>query len=259
MPVFDAHMLFAVFGVAVIGGIIGLDRTAAGQFMISQPIVAAPFMGWVLGDTAAGMVVGAALELVWVLDMPIGTFVPADATIGAVSATAVAAVGSPGGAPLPVIGFSILLATALVPVTMKAEGLVRAWNSALADRVLAVSGERRGRALKRAQSAGLTFFFLKSFVLYVLFIPLGVGALVLFGHLPAEIHRALSLFVKLLPVLGVALVVRKLSVKAFDQFFFIGFATAALFGQVIHAPALVVLLLTAAAGWLGARLRERQQ
>ena len=75
---------------------------------------------------------------------------------------------------------------------------------------------------------------------------------------PPRSHRALSLFVKLLPVLGVALVVRKLSVKAFDQFFFIGFATAALFGQVIHAPALVVLLLTAAAGWLGARYRERQ-
>ena len=159
MPVFDAHMLLAVFGVAVIGGIIGLDRTAAGQFMISQPIVAAPFMGWVLGDTAAGMVVGAALELIWVLDMPIGTFVPADATIGAVSATAVAAIGSPGGATLPVIGFSILLATALVPVTMKAESLVRAWNSALADRVLAVSGERRGRALTRAQSAGPDVFF----------------------------------------------------------------------------------------------------
>jgi len=258
MPVFDAHTVLAVFGVAVIGGIIGLDRTAAGQFMISQPIVAAPFMGWVLGDMAAGLVVGAALELVWVLDMPIGTFVPADATIGAVSATAVAAIGSPGGAPLPVIGFSILLTTAMVPVTMKAEGLVRAWNSALADRVLAVSGERTGRALTRAQSAGLAFFFLKSFVLYVLFIPLGVGALVLLGHLPAEIHRALSFFVKLLPVLGVALVVRKLSVKAFDQFFFIGFVTAACFGQAFHAPALVVLLSTAAAGWLGARYRERQ-
>lgn len=259
MPFFDTHTVLAVFGVAVIGGIIGLDRTAAGQFMISQPIVAAPFMGWVLGDTAAGMVIGVALELIWVLDMPIGTFVPADATIGAVSATAVAAIGSPGGAPLPVIGFSILLATALVPVTMKAEGLVRAWNSALADRVLAVAGEKRGRALTRAQSAGLTFFFLKSFALYVLFIPLGVGALVLFGHLPAEIHRALSLFVKLLPVLGVALVVRKLSVEAFDQFYCIGFVTAACFGQAIHAPALVVLLLTAAAGWMGARYRERQQ
>lgn len=258
MPVFDTHTVLAVFGVAVLGGLIGLDRTAAGQFMISQPIVAAPFMGWVLGDTAAGMVIGAAFELIWVLDIPIGTFVPADSTIGAVSATAVAAIGSPGGAPLPVIGFSILLATALVPVTMKAEALTRAWNSTLADRVLAVSGEGRERALSRAQFSGLAFFFLKSFVIYVLFIPLGVAAIANFGRLPDVIPRALSLFVKFLPLLGVVIVVRKLSVKAFDQFFFVGIATAALLGQVIHAPALVVLLLTATAGWLGARFRERR-
>jgi mannose PTS system EIIC component len=258
MPVFDIHTVTAVFGVAVFGGLIGLDRTAAGQFMISQPIVAAPFMGWVLGDTAAGMVIGAAFELIWVLDIPIGTFVPADSTIGAVSAAAVAIIGSPGGAPLPVIGFSILLATALVPVTMKAEAMTRAWNSVLADRVMAVSGGSRERALSRAQFAGLAFFFLKSFVIYVLFIPLGVAALANFGRLPAVIPGAMSLFVKFLPLLGVVIVVRKLSVKAFDQFFFVGIATAALFGQVIHMPALAVLLLTAMAGWLGARFRERR-
>jgi mannose PTS system EIIC component len=256
MPVFDIHMLLVVLGVAVLGGIIGLDRTAAGQFMISQPIVAAPFTGWVLGDTTAGMVIGAALELIWVLDIPVGTFVPADSTIGAISATAAAALASPGGAPLPVIGFSLLLTTAMVPVTMKAESMVRSWNSALSDRVLAVPGESRGRALSRAQSVGLAFFFLKSFALYVIFIPLGVGALVIFGHAPGAIQRALSLFVKLLPVLGVALVVRKLSVKAFDRFFFIGFAAASIFGLVNRLPALAVLMLVATAGWLGARYHE---
>ncbi|HET7319154.1 MAG TPA: PTS sugar transporter subunit IIC [Nitrospirota bacterium] len=258
MPLFDTHTVLLMFSVAVLGGIIGLDRTAAGQFMISQPIVAAPFTGWVLGDLNAGLVIGAALELIWVLDMPVGTFVPADATVGAVSAAAIAALGSPGGAAPSFIGFSILLTTAMVPVTMKAEGLVRARNSNLADRVLSASAEDRGRALMRAQFTGLAFFFLKSFVLYVIFIPLGVAALGLFARLPAEVHTALSLYVKLLPVLGVALIVQKLSVKAFDQFFFAGFVTAAVFGQAVHAPALVVLLLTAAAGWLGARYHERQ-
>ena len=56
-----------------------------------------------------GLVIGVVLELIWVLDIPIGAFVPADATISTVSATAIAALGSPGDAPLPVIGFSILL------------------------------------------------------------------------------------------------------------------------------------------------------
>jgi mannose/fructose/N-acetylgalactosamine-specific phosphotransferase system component IIC len=97
MPVFDAHMVLVILGISAVGGILGLDRTAAGQFMISQPIVAGPVTGWMLGDPTAGIVIGAVLELIWLLDLPVGTFVPADATIGTVSATAFAALGKSGG------------------------------------------------------------------------------------------------------------------------------------------------------------------
>ncbi len=258
MPVPDFHMVLAILGVALAGGVIGLDRTAAGQFMISQPIVAGPLTGWLLGDPAAGAIVGATLELIWVLDLPIGTFVPANATVGTVSATAIAALGSPGGASLPVIGFCIMLTTVLVPVTMKADGLVRHWNSRIADKVLATRGRQGGAVLSRIQFAGLGLFFLKSFVLYVLFIPLGLAAVVLFGHLPLVFHRALALFAKLLPLVGIALVTAKLSVNTFDEHFFLGFACAVIAGQLFHAPALVVLLTTVTVGLLGARYRERK-
>lgn len=251
-------MVLAILGIALAGGVIGLDRTAAGQFMISQPIVAGPLAGWLLGDPAAGAVIGATLELIWVLDLPIGTFVPANATVGTVSATAIAALGSPGGASLPVIGFSIMLTTVLVPITMKADGLVRQWNSRIADKALAAPGRQGGAVLSHIQCAGLGFFFLKSFVLYILFIPLGLAAVALFGHLPLVFHRALALFVRLLPLVGVALVMSKLSVNAFDKYFFLGFTCAVIAGQLFHAPALVVLLTTAAAGLLGARYRERK-
>jgi mannose/fructose/N-acetylgalactosamine-specific phosphotransferase system component IIC len=256
MPVFDAHMVLAVLGVAVVGGFLGLDRTGAGQFMISQPIVAGPVTGWMLGDPTAGIVIGSVLELVWLLDLPVGTFVPADATIGTVSATAIASLGSPAGASLSVTGFSILLTTAAVPVTMKADALVRKWNSRLSDAVLAASGG--SGALSRAQFTGLAFFFLKSFVLFCFFIPLGVAAVGFFAHMPDVFHRAMSLYVKFLPLLGVALVVRKLSIKAVDAFVLAGFVSAAVFGQIFHAPALVVVMLSATAGWLGVACRERR-
>jgi mannose/fructose/N-acetylgalactosamine-specific phosphotransferase system component IIC len=258
MPVFDVHLVLAVLGVAVFGGIVGLDRTAAGQFMLSQPVVAGPLTGWMLGDTTAGMVIGAALELVWLLDLPVGSFVPADATIGTVSATAVAALSSPAGASLPVIGFSVLLTTAVVPLTMKADALVRNWNARLADAVMNAPGRDRGRVLARAQFTGLAFFFLKSFVLYCLFIPLGLAAVWLFGQVPGVFHRAMSLFVKLLPLLGAALVAHKLSIKTLDVNVIAGFVSAAVLAQLFHAPALVVLILTATAGCLGAVYRERR-
>lgn len=257
MPMFDTHMILTIVGIAFVGGIIGLDRTAVGQCMISQPIVVGPLTGWILGDPIAGIVIGAVLELIWVLDMPVGTFVPADATISTVSATAIAALGNTGGAPLPLIGFSILLTVAMAPATMKADDIIRHWNSRLADAVMTGPGTDSGRALVRAHLFGLLVFFLKSFVLYLVFLPAGVVAVSVFRQLPENVHLAMSLFVKLLPLLGMALVARKLSMKTIDLFLLSGFMIAATAGQLFHAPALLIILLAVAGGWLGAGYRER--
>ena len=256
MPMFDTHMILMIAAVAVVGAIIGLDRTAVGQCMISQPIVAGPLTGWMLGDPTAGIIIGAVLELIWVLDMPVGTFVPADATVSAVSATAIAAMGSTVGATLPLIGFCLLLTVAMVPVTMKAEGIVRHWNSRLVDAVMAASGKDAGRALVRAHFSGLSAFYLKSVFLYLVFLPLGVAAVFVFKQLPENVHRAMSLFVKLLPLLGIALVVRKLSMNMIDLYVLGGFAIAAVAGHFFHGQAFMLLLLVVSGGWLGARYRE---
>jgi mannose/fructose/N-acetylgalactosamine-specific phosphotransferase system component IIC len=258
MPIFDLHAVVIIFEVALVGGILGLDRTAAGQFMISQPIVAGPLTGWMLGDTAAGLVIGAILELIWVLDMPVGAFLPADSTIGAISATAVAALGSAGNATPDLIGFSILLTTATVPITMKVEGAVRTYNSRYADRAASAAGEDADRKLSRAHLSGLAVFFLKSFVLYLVFVPAGLIAVSLLIHLPLIVHRALAMFVKLLPLLGAALVVRKLSIRNLDRFFLAGFVVAAVMMLVLHAHAWIVVFSVAAAGYAEVRYSERR-
>jgi mannose/fructose/N-acetylgalactosamine-specific phosphotransferase system component IIC len=258
MSMFDSHMLLTIVGIALVGGVVGLDRTAVGQFMISQPIVVGPLTGWMLGDPGAGMIMGVVLELIWVLDLPIGAFVPADATISTMSATAIAALGSPGGSSLPVIGFSILLSTAMVPVTMKADDIVRHGNSRLADMLVTGPGQDPRRGLVRAHLSGLLVFFLKSFLLCLMFLPAGVAAVSAFNLLPERVHRAMSLFVKLLPLVGAALVVSKLSVRTVDLFFLGGFMLAALAGLLFHAPAFIIILLTMTSGWLGARYREQR-
>jgi len=257
MTMFDLHMIFAIVGIALVGGLIGLDQTAVGQFMISQPIVAGPLTGWMLGEPVTGFVIGTVLELFWVLDMPIGSFVPADATISAVSATAIAALGSTGGASLPVIGFSILLTTAMTPVTMKANSIMRHWNSRLADAVMTGPSPDAGSVLALAHFSGLPVFFMKSFILYLVFLPVGIVALFVFEQLPENVHRAMTLFVKLLPLVGVALVVRKLTMRTIDPYFLSGFIIAAT-GWFLPVPALLILLLTVIGGWLGAQYSERR-
>lgn len=257
MPTFDLHTVALIAAIAAGGGILGLDRTAVGQFMPSQPLVAGPLTGWLLGDPEAGIIIGAVLELIWLLDMPVGTFVPADATIGTVSATAIAVLGSSGNAGLDLIGFSIVLSTAMVPITMMADGFIRKRNSRLADAVVSARTENAGCRLARAQLSGLVAFFLKSFVLYLFFIPAGLAAVVVFVHLPDKAHVAMAMFVKALPLLGAALVLRKLSVSNADRSFVAGFAVAALTAAVLHGYALVIILLVVAAGFLGAVMARK--
>lgn len=255
---FDTHTILQILLVAFAGGIIGLDRTALGQFMISQPIVAAPLTGWLLGDTATGLVIGAVLELIWVLDLPIGTFVPADSTVAAVSATAVAVLGSGGTvAPLDLIGFSILLTTAMAPVTMAADGFIRKRNVRLVEWAEEAGDADVEKRLVLAQLAGLSVFFLKSFVLYAVLVPAGLALVLAFNILPEKAHAAMALFVKLLPLLGAALVVCRLSIRSLDGFVLAGFVTALLSALLFRIHPGVAVLLAAIAGWLGVLYRER--
>jgi mannose/fructose/N-acetylgalactosamine-specific phosphotransferase system component IIC len=140
---------------------------------------------------------------------------------------------------------------------MMGDALVRKWNSRLAEAAVAASGEDAGRKLARAHLSGLVIFFLKSFILYLVFLPVGLVAVLLYVRLPEKFHSAMTLFVKLLPLLGAAVVVRKLSVRTLDRFLLAGFLTAAVFTLLFHAPALVVASLVISAGFLGARFSER--
>jgi mannose/fructose/N-acetylgalactosamine-specific phosphotransferase system component IIC len=105
---------------------------------------------------------------------------------------------------------------------------------------------------------GLWVFFLKFFVLYLLFIPAGMIAVRLFGRAPEMYHRAMVFYVKVLPLLGAALVVRKLSMKTVDHFLLGGFVIVAVLVQLVHAPVFIVMVLTATGAWLGVRYRERR-
>ncbi len=57
---------------AFLGGLLALDATSVGQFMVSRPLVAGTLTGWWLGDPALGLQVGAMLELFHLAGVPAG-------------------------------------------------------------------------------------------------------------------------------------------------------------------------------------------
>ena len=61
-----------ILQVAVLGGVLALDATSVGQFMTSRPLVAGALTGWVVGEPALGVTLGAVLELYLLVAFPTG-------------------------------------------------------------------------------------------------------------------------------------------------------------------------------------------
>lgn len=97
-------------GLAVLGGLLGLDGVSCLQSMVARPIVSGPLTGALLGDPTAGMWAGAFLELVSLRQLPIGANRPWDTGPAAVVATVAAVTMSPPDVALLIgVGFGVLV------------------------------------------------------------------------------------------------------------------------------------------------------
>ena len=56
----------------LMGGLVYADTDAVGQVMLSQPLIACPVAGLILGNVAAGLTVGIILQLPYVVEIPAG-------------------------------------------------------------------------------------------------------------------------------------------------------------------------------------------
>jgi PTS system mannose-specific IIC component len=83
---------------SVLGGLLGLDGTAVGQFMVSRPLVAGTLTGWLVGDPALGAAIGAVLELYLLVSFPTGGSRFPEGSAATVVAVSVAAPFSGPGA-----------------------------------------------------------------------------------------------------------------------------------------------------------------
>jgi len=119
---------------ALVAVLVGLDRVALAQFMISRPLVAAPLVGWVLGNPLVGLEVGMLLELLWLGRLPVGAAIPPDDTQVAVAATvmALSMQSAHGLSGMPLVILCVLFAIPLGKFGQVFERLARCFNDRLA-------------------------------------------------------------------------------------------------------------------------------
>jgi hypothetical protein len=56
----------------LLGGLLALDGTSVGQFMVSRPLVAGVLTGWMVGDPVLGLAIGGILEVYFIAIFPVG-------------------------------------------------------------------------------------------------------------------------------------------------------------------------------------------
>ncbi len=144
-------------GVAVLGGVVGLDGTSFPQVMISRPFVAGALTGTLLGHPLEGALFGLLMEVFALITLPIGAAQYPESGTATVASTAALILASPAGiAP----GYFVLaLAFGLVWERVAAWSVVlqRRGNARLLIRTGAVAAGK----LERRHLAAMTLDFLR--------------------------------------------------------------------------------------------------
>ncbi len=192
----------AVADYLLAGGVsilVGLDRTAAMQFMISRPIVAAPLTGLLLGDFWLGLRAGMLLEFLWLGRLPVGAAIPPDDTQIAVGGTALAVVmGAWSGGDSPMLFLCLLVALPLGKAGQLFDRWARLGNGWLLRRAETALANHRSSTIERWHLAGLGLFALASLSTYLVIVSL--GSLIV----PWLAPRLMNLLAEAAPWLGLA-------------------------------------------------------
>lgn len=169
---------------SLVAMLVGLDRVALAQFMISRPLVAAPLVGWVLGNPLIGLEVGMLLELLWLGRMPVGAAIPPDDTQVAVAATVLALSMQPwlGLSGMPLVILSVLVAIPLGKFGQLFDRLARCFNDRLAVRGHSALEAGDFSLVERTHLLGLVSFALASLATAVSITLL--GSFILIGVAP---------------------------------------------------------------------------
>jgi mannose/fructose/N-acetylgalactosamine-specific phosphotransferase system component IIC len=166
----------SLWGVAALGGLVGLDATSFPQLMISRPLVAGTLTGLLFGQPAEGAMVGAILEIFDLGILPVGAARYPDA-----GTATVAAVGAYVTVPLHALDPGILLLAVLFGLAWETvTGTSTVWLRRLNEKLVLSTPRwhgRPGRALERLHLTSMLLDFLRAAGLTIIGVALGGAVL----------------------------------------------------------------------------------
>ena len=228
-------MLTALF-VAIWAGICALDDI--GTQMLRRPLLIAPIVGLIMGDFQAGLYIGATLEIMWMGVGNVGAYSAPDIISGTCIGTAL---GISSG------GTEVAVALA-VPTSLLAQQLLILYRSgivalnSIAER-MAETGDFK--KIFKINFVPMMIAFLVRAVPTFIAIYFGAGVIdAIVAALPANIMSGLNVAGKIIPAVGIGLLMLMMIKKADLWVFLIaGFALAVYLNLSVLAITLISLPL----------------
>ena len=188
------------------------------QLSFFRPLLAGSITGLIMGDFATGMIIAAALELMWLGVVAIGAYVPPDVITGSILGTAFGILTGEGA----VIGIAVA-----VPVAIIAQQL-----DILARTLAVFFTHRADKAAPTGDFDKMTKYHLLCIPMFMLtralpvFLALLIGAEAVtraFDNLPPFLIDGLSVGGGMLPALGFGMLLSLMLSKKLWVFFLFGF------------------------------------
>lgn len=207
-------------------------------FGLAKPAVAGGIAGFILGDMQTGLFVGGTLNL---MSLGVGNFggaVIPDYTSGAVLGAAFAIMSGEG----PEIGISLGIPVALLLTQL--DVLARFTNTFIQQKAYKYAKEGNFNGVERMNLLGLVPWALSRAI------PVSVGLLLgtafvenVINNMPQWLMGGLKTAGAIVPALGIAILLKYLSIKKYVAYLLIGFALAAYLGMPMLGISLIGLAL----------------
>lgn len=191
----------AIFLCIILGAVFWLDRVYLLQTLVSRPIVMAPLLGIAAGNLSLGLLIGAALELIWLNAPPVGAFLPYDESFCAAVAVPVGSVAAASLEPQTAAGLALFLCLPTAFVGRAIDSRIRKANQDLLPQEPAAIASRLSSVMRKA--VGRAFLMVLISLALCTFVLAGVVMLVK-DRLPTAVETALGALPGLSIIIGLA-------------------------------------------------------
>lgn len=232
--------MFAALMVALWAGICAIDDL--GTQMLRRPLLIAPVVGLIMGNLEAGLIIGATLEVMWMGVGNVGAYSAPDMISGTCIGTALGIASGSGSATG---GAEIAVALA-VPTSLLAQQLLVLYRSGIvALNPIADKWAETGdfKKIFRINYVPLVIAFLVRAVPTFIAIYLGAGVIdTIVAALPAVIMDGLSVASKLIPAVGIGLLMLMMLKKPELWMFLLAGFTLAVYLKLAILPITLLAL-----------------